>query len=102
MKSLAEWQKKLKEAADARFPNNTEGTFDRVTSLQNQLNDIKAAIAVEKGELQSNDHAHQDPNHRIAALIADALIFAEERDANTEHHLELVLSWFKNTAPKSE
>jgi len=95
MKSIPQWQKELKEAADVRFPNNTLGTFDRVKSLQDQLKDIKAAIAVEKGERESDDHAHQDPNHRIAALIADALIFAEEREFDVESELESVLAWFR-------
>lgn len=95
MRHISDWQKLLKEAADIRFPNNTLGTFDRVKSLQDQLDDIKAAVDVENGVLESDDHAHQDTDHRIAALIADALIFAEERGVDTEHHLELVLAWFK-------
>lgn len=102
MKQISQWQKELKEAADIRFPNNASGTFDRVASLQGQLDDIKAAIAVENGELESRDHAHKDPDHRIAALIADALLFAEERGVDTEHHLELVLAWFRETTEKSK
>ncbi len=95
MKTISEWQKLLREAADLRFPNNTLGTFDRLTSLQNQLNDIRGALAVQTGALASNDHAHQDANHRIAALIADALIFAEERGFDAECELEKVLAWFE-------
>jgi hypothetical protein len=102
MTSISQWQQLLKEAADARFPNNTSGTFDRVKSLQDQLDDIKAAIAVENGELESDDHAHQDADHRIAALIADALIFAEERGVSVEPKLESVLAWFRETTKKSE
>lgn len=97
MKSINEWQRILKEAADTKFPNNSSGSFDRVNSLQEQLDDIKSAKAVEQGELKSNDHAHQDLNHRIGALIADALIFAEERGASMEKELEEILSWFKNS-----
>lgn len=95
MKSIAEWQKALKEAADRRFPNNAEGRFDRVASIQEQLDDVKAALQVERGVRQSDDHAHQDPNHRIAALVADILILAEERGADIESELEKVLAWFK-------
>lgn len=95
MKTLTEWQQTLKAAADNKFPNNTLGTFDHVSSLQEQLDDVKASIAVQNGALKSDDHAHQDPNHRIGALIAEALILAEERGANVESELEKVLKWFK-------
>lgn len=94
MKSISEWQKALKEAADRKFPENASGTFNRINSLQEQLDDVKAAIAVEKGELRSDDHAHQDADHRIGALIADALILAQERNADIESELEKVLAWF--------
>lgn len=96
MYTLTKWQKVLKEAAYKKFPNNKQGTFDRVTSLQEQLDDIKMAISVENGITTSNNHAHQDVDHRIGALIADALIFAEERGANMENELGKVLAWFEN------
>ena len=95
MKSVSEWQKILKAATDRRFPNNASGTFDRIASIQEQLDDVKAALKVERGARQSDDHAHQDPNHRIAALIADILILAEERGADIESELEKVLAWFE-------
>lgn len=96
MKSISEWQKALKGAADSKFPNNASGTFSRINSLQEQLDDVKAAIAVEKGELRSDDHAHLDADHRIGALIADALILAQERNTDIESELEKVLAWFEN------
>ena len=98
MKSIAEWQEILKAAADRRFPNNASGTFDRVTSIQEQLDDVKAALEVKEGKRMSDDHAHQDPDHRIAALIAAALILAEERGADVESELEKMLAWFEKRA----
>ena len=95
MKTLAEWQKALKEAVDTKFNDTISGTFNRVNSLQEQLDDVKTAIAVELGDLKSDDHAHLDANHRIGALIADALIFAEERGAKIDDELEKVLAWFR-------
>ncbi|MFT5036465.1 MAG: hypothetical protein ACI9VM_000025 [Candidatus Azotimanducaceae bacterium] len=95
MKTLSEWQNALKKAADSKFPDTASGTFDRVSSLQDQLDDVKAGTAVELGTLQSNDHAHQDVDHRIGALIADALILAEERGSDIELELEKVLAWFE-------
>lgn len=95
MRSIPEWQKALKTAANRKFPDSTWGEKERVTSIQEQLNDLKAAIEVERGVRQSDDHAHQDPNHRIGALIADILILAEERGADIESELEQVLAWFE-------
>ena len=66
-----------------------------MTSIQQQLDDVKAALEVERQVRLSDDHAHQDPNHRLAALIADILILAEERNANIESELEKVLAWFE-------
>jgi hypothetical protein len=97
MKTISQWQKALKASADNKFPNNISGNFDRIKSLQEQLDDVKAALAVEKGEIQSDDHAHTDADHRIGALIADALILAEERNADMEKELEKVLSWLVNS-----
>jgi hypothetical protein len=98
MKGVGEWQKILKAAADRRFPSSGWGEPERLASIQRQLNDVKAALQVENGELQSDHHAHQDPNHRIGALIADILIFAEERGMNAEAELEKVLAWFEGRA----
>ncbi len=95
MKNIADWQKVLKAAADRRFPDNAAGRFDRLASIQEQLDDMKAALEVERGTRQSEDHAHQDPNHRIGALIADILILAEERGADVESELEKVLMWLE-------
>jgi hypothetical protein len=95
MKTIPEWQKILKAAADQKFPDNASGTFNRVISIQEQFDDVKAALEVERGALKSDDHAHQNPNHRIGALIADILIFAEERGADVESELKKVLAWFE-------
>lgn len=95
MKTISEWQKILKAAAEQKFPANASGTFNRVVSIQEQFDDVKAALEVEKGARKSDDHAHRDPNHRIGALIADILILAEERGANVENELEKVLAWFE-------
>ena len=99
MKSISNWQKALKRAADHRFPKEDWGEMERVRSIQEQLDDVKAALEVARGTRQSDDHAHQDPDHRIAALIADIFILAEERGANIEGELEKVLAWFEGKNP---
>ena len=95
MKSLREWQKALGAAAERKFPDSGWSESDRLASIRRQLEDVEAALKVESGEVRSDDHAHQDPNHRIAALIADILILAEERGADIESELEKVIAWFE-------
>lgn len=95
MKSITEWQRALKAAADHTFPTSGWDEARRLQSIQEQLDDVKAALQVERGELKSDDHAHQDANHRIGALIADILILAQERGADIEEELEKVLAWFE-------
>lgn len=96
MRSIGWWQKALKAAADGKFPSNAEWDEGRrIQSIQEQLDDVKAALEVEGGRRESEDHAHQDPNHRIGALIADILILAEKRGVDIEGELEKVLAWFE-------
>lgn len=95
MRNIMQWQQTLKTAAERKFPNSDWGESERLTSIQEQLNDVKSALDVEQGTLESSDHAHQDPNHRIGALIADILILAEERNVDIESELEKVLAWFE-------
>ena len=95
MRSVVDWQKALGAAAKRKFPDSGWSQSDRLASIHRQLEDVEASLKVESGEMQSGDHAHQDPDHRIAALIADILIFAEERGTDVEGELEKVLAWFE-------
>src|SRR5690348_14373065 len=96
MRSIAEWQKVLRDAADHKFPENeNRSQLDWVASNASQLDDVKNALLVERGKLTSDDRRHQDPNHRIGALIADVLILAEIRAVDVERELEQVLKWFR-------
>lgn len=95
MRSIPEWQAAMKAAADRRFPECNWDNLRRIQSTQDQLDDVKAALEVEAGMRRSDDHAHQDPNHRIGALVADIMILAEERGMNIEDELEKVLAWFE-------
>lgn len=95
MKSIREWQKSLSDAAARKFPESGWSQTDRVASIHRQLKDVETSLKVESGELHSDDHAHQDPNHRIGALIADILILAQERGFDAESELEKVLAWFE-------
>jgi hypothetical protein len=96
MKTLVEWQKALKTAADRKFPGSGWDALRRVQSIQEQLDDVRAALEIEQGIRRSDDHAHQNPDHRIAALIADILLLAEERGADLEGELRSVLAWFES------
>ena len=95
MKSIAEWQKALSEAAERKFPDSGWSQTDRLASIHRQLEDVEASLKAESGEVRGDKHAHQDPDHRIAALIADILILAGERGADVETELQKVLEWFE-------
>jgi|SRR3989344_7976083 len=96
MKTIKEWQKLISGSANKKFPENFEKSqLDRVKSIAEQLEDVKAAIQVEQGLLISDDHAHQNPDHRIAGLIADILILAEMRNFDMEPEMQKVLEWFE-------
>ena len=95
MRPINEWQKALKTAADRKFPRSGWSISDRIASVHRQVDDVEVALSVEEGGAKSGHPAHKDVNHSIGALIADALILAEERGVNTETELEKVLAWFE-------
>ncbi|MEK7604877.1 MAG: hypothetical protein AAB442_03735 [Patescibacteria group bacterium] len=96
MRSITEWQKALKAGADHKFPKSSWGVQDRVASVYRQVDDVEVALSVEEGRAKSSHLAHKDVNHSIGAIIADALILAEERGVDTEAELEKVLTWFES------
>lgn len=96
-KTIGEWQKLIAAAANQKFTDNKNWSmYDRISSIQSQLDDVLCAVKVEDGVLESKDHAHQDPDHRVAALIADILILAEMRKIDIDFELQKVLNWFEN------
>ena len=103
MKTVQEWQKIISDAANKKYPNNASWTeHRRLHAVAEQYLDVRASIDVEKGFMQSTDHAHQDPNHRIAAAIADLLILAEMRGADMEAELQKVLEFFQKPVSDSK
>lgn len=98
MKNLSEWQKEFGEAAKKKFPNVKDwDQQDRLLSVLRQLADVGGAIQNEQDIFPSKDHAHTDPNHRIAALLADILILCDERGLDLDVELGKVLEWFRRT-----
>ncbi len=96
MKTLQEWQKEFAESATKKFSNNSRWSEqDRVLSILRQLADVGGAIQKEQGIFVSDNHAHKDPNHRIAALIADTFILCEKRKINLDTELSRVLEWYQ-------
>lgn len=100
MKSIAEWQKALRAGAKHKFPKSTWGVSERLESVIRQVDDVKVALSVEDGRAESSHLAHKSANHSIGALVADALILAEERGVDTEAELEKVLTWFNEKVSK--
>jgi len=92
---MADWQRALGEAAKRKFPDSGWSASDRLASIRRQLEDVEASLKVESGDMLSDNHRHQDPDHRIAALIADILILAQTRGTDVEAELQKVLEWFE-------
>ena len=98
MKTLSERQKEIVDAARRKFPNiENWNQQDRLLSVLRQLADVGGAIQNEQGIFPSKDDAHTDPNHRIAALIADILVLCHERNLDLDFELGRVLEWFRQT-----
>ena len=96
-KTIKEWQKIIMSGVEHKYSNSVRKTqLDRVQFINEQLEDVKNALLVEQGLLQSDDHAHQDSNHRIAALMADVLVLAEMRNFDLEKELKNVSKWYEN------
>jgi hypothetical protein len=92
MKTLQEWQKAFAAAARGKFPNNHGWTQqDRLLSILRQLADVSGAIQKEARIYASKNHAHEDPNHRIAALPADILILCDTRRFDLDSKLAEML-----------
>lgn len=98
MKTLQQWQKDFAEAAAKKYSNNSEWSEqDWVLSILRQLADVGGAIQKEKGLYQSSKHEYEDPNHRIACLLADIFILCDKRGVELDSELEKVLGWYKDT-----
>jgi|SRR3989344_1997137 len=101
MKNIGQWQKDFAKFAKKKFPKNRKWSQqDRILSILRQLADVSGGIQKEKGIFPHPNKIYDDPNHRIAALIADVLILCEMRKLNVEKELRAVLNWYKNKEGK--
>jgi hypothetical protein len=104
MTSIRKWQKDFSKAALKKFPANKKwNEQDRILSILRQLADVSGGIQKEKNIFPHPNKVYNDPNHRIAALIADILVLVDEREFNLEKELGEVLKWYKSkNAPLSK
>jgi hypothetical protein len=97
MKTIKKWQQEFFQAASNKFPINKKWKEqDRLLSILRQLADVSGGIQKEKGIFPHPNKVYDDPNHRIAALIADILILTYKRGFNLEKELDQVLKWYKS------
>jgi len=73
---------------------------DRLLSILRQLADVSGGIQKEKGIFPHSNQVYDDPNHRIAATIADLLILCEMRKLDLEKELKKVLAWYQDQKGK--
>ncbi|MFA6256685.1 MAG: hypothetical protein WCT29_00010 [Candidatus Paceibacterota bacterium] len=96
MKNIKEWQKEFIKASN-NFPTNEKWKEqDRLLSILRQLADVGGGIQKEQGVYNHPNKAYDDPNHRIAALIADILILAGKRNFDLDGELQKVLDWYQD------
>ena len=97
MQTLKEYQKAFSTAAAKKFPINAKwNQKDRVLSIQRQLADVGGALQKEEGIYTHDNHAYNDTDHRIAALIADILILVDSRGFDIDTELAEVLKWYQD------
>ena len=104
MKNIKKWQKEFAKAAAKKFPINKKWKEqDRLLSILRQLADVSGGIQKEKGIFPHPNKAYDDPNHRLAALLADILVLIDKKGFDIEKELEKVLKWYKSkNAPLSK
>ena len=96
MKTIKKWQKEFAKAAVRKFPANKKWKEqDRLLSILRQLADVGGGIQKEKNIFPHPNKAYDDPNHRLAALLADILILVDKRGFNLDKELGEVLKWYK-------
>jgi hypothetical protein len=97
MKYLSQWQRELGKADRKKFPKNIKKwkEQDRLLSVLRQLADVGGAIQKKQGIYPSKDPKHTEPNHRIAALVADILILCDKRNVDLDAELGEVLNWYR-------
>lgn len=98
MTTISDWKQRIIRAINLKYPKSPKGAqLWRVKSIAQQVRDVKKAIRVQLGEIESKHHAHQDPNHRIAAVLPDLFYLSGMRKSNLEKDLEEVTKWFEQT-----
>ncbi len=100
MKTIHEWQRELVLAANEKYPINKDWSQeDRLMSMAQQLADVYQARMIEKNMLPP-DPRMKSIEHRVAALIADTLLFCEMRGVDIEPELHGILDFFKDKDAK--
>lgn len=97
MRTITDWQKEFAKEAKRKFPANAKWSQkDRLLSIDRQLADVGGALQKEEGIYNHDNHAYENPNHRIAATIADLLLLVDSRNFNLDEELDKVLDWYKS------
>ncbi len=104
MKTVKKWQKEFAKAAVKKFPlNKNWKEQDRLLSILRQLADVSGGIQKEKKIFPHPNKVYDNPNHRIAALVADIFILVDKRGFDLEKELGEVLKWYESkNAPLSK
>ncbi len=83
-KGIREWQKEFVKAVNRRFPKQFTKE-QRVLSAFRQLSDVSSKMQF-----------GGDVEHRIAAVLVDLFLLAEDYQMDLDGELKNVLAWFNN------
>ncbi|MGB4076147.1 MAG: hypothetical protein WBK28_00385 [Minisyncoccia bacterium] len=102
MRTLKEWENLFVDAIHRKYGSSSQEK--RFAYISQELEDISIALKVEKGELLAIDHKYKDPDERIAGLLANVFVLANQRGTDLEKELQQALDWFQdpNTRASSD
>ncbi len=98
-KNISEWQKEFSDACLEKFPTRGEWTEqDSLLSIGRQLADLTLACHIHKGLYEDKNGKKENPDwtpkNRVAALVADVLIFCEQNNIDWQSRLPNILDWY--------
>jgi hypothetical protein len=104
MNEISKWQKDLATACNIKYPAQNWTTDEYIFDLIRQVGDVSKAKQLADGTYIDKNKKNDEDwtiSHRTAALIASALIFAENKNVDWQSRMHEVLKWYQNKDAKT-
>ena len=105
-KSIDEWNKLFADAIKRKYPNDFSDQDKRLEYIKQELEDVIFARKVEKGIVRvvksksKEGHRYNDPDERIAGLLANIFVLTYLRTTDLDAKLQEALDWFHDLRTK--